>query len=157
MPGRSNRHQKRREAIREILRGEDVGSQSDLLGRLEARGFSVTQSSVSRDLQEIGVAKVEGRYVLTEALSGLAAPRDELTEVAGSIARMRPAGPNLLVLQTGPGRAPVVSVALDEARWPEIVGTIAGDDTVFIATTGRRQQASVEARLGQIIREQQHA
>lgn len=153
MPSHPDRHRRRREAIREILGGEAIRSQGELLGRLAERGFQVTQSSVSRDLQDLGVAKVEGRYVLAETLAGLAAPQDGLAEVAPSITRVVPAGPNLLVLRTGPGRAQLVSVALDAARWPEIVGTLAGDDTVFIATAGRSAQARIQARLQQIARE----
>jgi transcriptional regulator of arginine metabolism len=142
----------RQKAIREILADEEIHSQEELLEQLSDRGFEVTQPSVSRDLQEMHVAKVDGRYVVVGALAAPpdAAPvplRTELLEAARSIVSVRAAGPNLLVVLTPPGRASVVSVAIDRAAWPEVVGTVAGDDTLFIATASRKHQAAVEARL----------
>ncbi len=152
----------RQEAIRQILRADRVHSQGELLTRLRRRGLCATQPSVSRDLQEMRVAKVEGRYVLSEALAP--APRvaavpdppdpiDELSEVMGAVRRLRAAGPNILVVQTPPGRAPAVAVAIDRARWPEVAGTIAGDDTLLVLSESRRHQQRIEARLGELLRE----
>jgi len=152
MPSRNDSWAERQQAIREILAGEAVHSQEELLERLCARGFEVTQPSVSRDLQEMHVAKIEGRYVIAEAL--LPKPgRSELAEAAASILSVRPAGPNLLVVLTPPGRASVVSVAIDRAAWPEVVGTVAGDDTLFVATPGKKQQALVQTRLARAKKE----
>lgn len=144
----------RQAAIRQILRAERVHSQGELLMRLRRRGLSATQPSVSRDLLEMRVAKVEGRYVLADALRP--APRaepardrvDERSKVS-----FRGAGPNVLVVQTPPGRAPAVAVAIDRARWPEVVGTIAGDDTLLVLSESRRHQQRIEARLGELLRE----
>jgi transcriptional regulator of arginine metabolism len=148
MPSKVELWSKRQAAIREILSTEVVRNQVELLAHLEKYGFRVTQSSVSRDLQEMRVIKVGGQYTLGESLLGANQPvPDELGEAAAAINNYRSAGPHLLVINTPPGRAAVVGLAIDRARWPEIVGTVAGDDTLFIATAGRYAQDKVNARL----------
>lgn len=156
MPAPDTHWRKRRQAIRELLRKERVANQSQLLRRLRARGFRATQSSISRDLKELRAAKVEGRYLLEEALLSrvTGAPSgDELSELGPWIERVRPAGPHLLVLHTPPGRASPVGIAIDRAGWPEVVGTVAGDDTLLVATSGRRDQARLRARLQRVAKE----
>jgi Arginine repressor, C-terminal domain len=78
---------------------------------------------------------------------------DELSEVIGAVRSVRSAGPNLLVLKTPPGRAAAVAVAIDRAPWPEVVGTIAGDDTLLVLSSDRRHQQRIEARLGRLLKE----
>lgn len=134
----------RRQAIRQILETEEIACQQDLLERLTCRGFQVTQSSVSRDLQAIGMLKVAGRYIASTAL---ATHTSELKPTARGIERVKRAGPNLLVVRTPPGQASVVALAIDRAAWPEVTGTLAGDDTVFVATSTQADQTVVEARL----------
>ncbi len=153
MPSKTEEWSERQAAIRQILAAEAIRSQAELIERLQTRGFQVTQSSVSRDLQEMRVAKLEGRYVPAEMLLGAPPPLSDLGESASSIQRVRTAGPNLLVLNTPPGRASAVAVAIDRARWPEVVGTIAGDDTIFLATAGRREQLKLSAKLNHLIKE----
>ncbi len=154
----------RQAAIREILSAEPVRSQSELLRRLRRRGVLATQPSVSRDLLEMRVAKVEGRYVLADALARPAAssPRthqsgegtpDELFEVLGLVRGFAAAGPNILVVQTPPGSANAVAEAVDRVRWPEVVGTLAGDNTLLVLTRSRRYQQRVEARLEELSKE----
>lgn len=163
MPRSGENWRERQEAIRAILDAEAVESQEQLVRRLKRRGFRVTQSSVSRDLAELGAAKVEGRYVALERLAGAVAPggpsvtgvaaaADRLAEVASFVEAVAPAGPHLLVVRTPPGAASPVGIAIDAARWPEVVGTVAGDDTLFIALPGRAAQARVEARLARLSR-----
>ncbi len=152
MPVKSDNWEQRQAAIREIVASRKIRRQSDLVPLLEARGFAVTQSSVSRDFAEMRFAKVGGRYVMSEGL--VASPSgppagDELHEAAALVMRVRAAGPNLLVLQTPAGRAAAVALAIDHAAWPEVVGTIAGDDAVFVATANRVAQARVHSRLNQ--------
>jgi transcriptional regulator of arginine metabolism len=147
MPSKGESWSERQDAVRRILADEGVRNQTELLKRLQKRGFRVTQSSVSRDLQELGAVKVGGRYVARETLAGRVPARGGLEEIAGSILQVRPAGPNILVVLTPPGRASTVALILDGAEWSEIVGTVAGDDTLFVATTGHREQAKVAARL----------
>jgi transcriptional regulator of arginine metabolism len=163
VPRNGENWRERQDAIRAILEAEAVESQEQLVRRLKRRGFRVTQSSVSRDLAELGVAKVDGHYVALERLAESAAPgrngaataavaSERLAAVVSFLREIAPAGPHLLVVKTPPGAASPVGIAIDAARWPEVVGTVAGDDTLFIATAGRAPQARVEARLAQLVR-----
>lgn len=152
MPHRSDAWQTRWAAIEAILSGGVVHSQDELLRALRARGFTVTQSSVSRDLREMGVAKVDGRYVPGRELGGGGGSAD-LRAVTRFVTSVETAGPNLLVLKTTTGTAQTVGIAVDRERWPEIVGTVAGDDTMFIAVKNRTHQAHVEARLAALMKE----
>jgi transcriptional regulator of arginine metabolism len=137
--------QERRSAITRLLRGGIVRTQEDLARRLRALGHEVTQSSISRDLRELRVLKASGRYVL---------PPDEVTRTNGDFSTLaqfvrglRTAGPSLSVVRTTIGAAQSVAVAIDRAEWPEVVGTISGDDTIFIATRSARDQRALLARL----------
>ena len=142
MPSEQEARDQRHKAIRTILRRGAVRRQEDLVARLGQEGFEATQSSVSRDLRELGVAKVGGRYVIASP-----APSSSAGDVAHLLRAVRPAGPHLTVLLTETGAAQAVGVALDRAGWAEIVGTIAGDDTLFLATAGPRDQSRVLHRL----------
>jgi transcriptional regulator of arginine metabolism len=140
----------RRHAIMRILRGGVVRRQSDLAQLLKRDGFEVTQSSVSRDLRELGVLKASGRYLL---------PPDEVSRANGDfgalaqfVRAVRPAGSSITVIRTTIGAAPSVAVALDKAEWPEVVGTISGDDTIFVATQDARAQQRLIARLDSLFR-----
>jgi transcriptional regulator of arginine metabolism len=121
----------RREALKRIIRNGVVGRQAELVRLLKRAGYPVTQSSVSRDLRDLGVAKLGDRYVLAE---DAAAPVAGLAAVAAFVQDTVPAGPHLTVVRTAIGSAQSVAAAIDRARWPEVVGTISGDDTIFIAT-----------------------
>jgi transcriptional regulator of arginine metabolism len=135
----------RRGAIARILRRGIVHRQSELVSLLKRDGYDVTQSSVSRDLRGLGVLKAAGRYVM---------PPDEITRANGDFGTLaqfvrgvRTAGPSLTVLRTTIGAAQSVAVAIDKAEWPEVVGTISGDDTIFIATERETTQSRLLARL----------
>src|SRR5215471_18359097 len=140
----------RRGAIMRILRAGLVRKQQDLVRLLKKEGHDATQSSISRDLRDLGVLKASGRYVL---------PPDELTRANGDfgslaqfVRELRRAGPSITVLRTTIGAAQSVAVAIDRAEWPEVAGTISGDDTIFIATAGLRQQQSLVTRLRALFR-----
>jgi transcriptional regulator of arginine metabolism len=147
----SDAHQlERRGAILRILRSGLVGKQADLVRLLKKEGHPVTQSSVSRDLRDLGVLKARGRYVL---------PPDEVTRANGDfgtltqfVRELRSAGPSLTVLRTTIGAAQSVAVAIDKAQWPEVAGTISGDDTIFIATANARAQQELLGRLRTLFR-----
>jgi transcriptional regulator of arginine metabolism len=147
----------RRAAIEQILREHEVHSQGELLKRLRRRGFRVTQPSVSRDLHDLGVIKADGRYLPAEALGVRESASPELDEAAAYVISWATAGPHLLVVRTPAGTASIVALAVDAAGWPELVGSIAGDDTLFLATPGRRQQARIEGRLARLARRSVHA
>ncbi len=140
----------RRNAIVRILRDGVVRRQSDLAQLLRRDGFAVTQSSVSRDLRELGVLKASGRYLL---------PPDEISRANGDfgalaqfVRSVRRAGSSLTVIKTSIGAASSVAVALDKAEWPEVVGTISGDDTIFIATLDAHAQRRLIERLDSLFR-----
>jgi transcriptional regulator of arginine metabolism len=126
-----------------------VGRQAELVALLRQLGFEATQSSVSRDLRELGVAKIGDRYVLPE--NGIAdnavTPKSHFSSLRQFVHERTTAGVNLTVLKTRVGSAQSVAVAIDAARWPEVVGTISGDDTIFIATAGAREQVQLGERL----------
>ena len=140
----------RRQAVVRILREGVVHRQEDLVRLLRSQGHEVTQSSISRDLRDLGVLKASGRYVL---------PLDEVSRTQGDFAMLaqfvrglKRAGPSLTVLRTTIGAAQSVAVAIDRAEWPEVAGTISGDDTIFIATATGRAQEELIARLQAIFR-----
>ena len=139
----------RREALRQIITHTAVGRQADLVRLLARAGHRATQSSVSRDLRELGVAKLGDRYVLPDdapaAGNGFAA-------VASFVREVQPAGASLTVVRTSAGAAQSVAIVLDRARWPEVVGTISGDDTIFVATANAAAQRKLLSRLHGIFR-----
>ena len=135
----------RRDAIVRILRLTAVGRQAELVALLHRAGFDATQSSVSRDLRELGVVKGADRYLLPAAEDALTPSHFE--DVRSFMKGYRAAGPTLTVLRTTTGAAPSVAIAIDKAHWPEIVGTIAGDDTIFIATESMRAQRKLHDHL----------
>lgn len=139
----------RRATIVKILREQAVGRQSDLVRLLHKLGHDATQSSVSRDLRELGVLKAGDRYVLMPELQERVNNFDAL---AGFVREIHSAGATLTVVKTTVGAAQSVAVAVDRAQWPEVVGTISGDDTIFIATQGASQQKKVLQRLHSIFR-----
>jgi transcriptional regulator of arginine metabolism len=143
-------HIDRHMAILRILRSGIVRRQNDLALMLRREGFEVTQSSVSRDLRELGVLKASGRYLL---------PPDEISRANGDfgalaqfVRTVMPAGASLTVVRTTIGAAPSVAVAIDKAEWPEVVGTISGDDTIFVATNDARAQQRLLERLNSLFR-----
>jgi transcriptional regulator of arginine metabolism len=141
----------RRAAILRIIRESTVHNQDELVKVLRRQGFEATQSSVSRDLRDLGVAKAGDRYILPTAES--AGEANPFTAVANFVLQARTAGPSLTVVKTASGHAQSVTVAIDQANWPEVVGTISGDDTIFIATEDARAQRKLRERLRDIFGE----
>ncbi len=153
MPASAEQQIERRRAIAAILRERPVATQGELVRALRELGFDATQSSVSRDLRILGAAKeAEGYRLRADAQ---AAAGDAFAEVAGFVRAVKRAGANLVVVQTGIGAAQRVAVALDRSRWPEIVGTLSGDDTIFVATAGAAASARLESRLNDIFAERE--
>lgn len=121
-----SRKRRRQEALQQLIKSTKIATQEDLKEELEALGFHVTQSSLSRDINELGIVKQNGYYCLfaSNRLGGIIPP------ITSSIA----AGPNLIVLKTLPSMAPSMGAQIDSENLGGIVGTVAGDDTVFVAT-----------------------
>ena len=145
MPTDKGRDERRR-FILELLRKERIGSQEELQARLSAAGYSATQSSISRDLRDLEVAKAGGRYVVTGGRQA------DLNLVQQFLVSAKKAGPHLIVLRTLPGAASPVASALDLAGLPEVVGTVAGDDTVFVAVASPAGQNNLIQQLTSLLR-----
>ena len=135
----------RRAAILRIIRESTVHNQDELVKVLRKQGFDATQSSVSRDLRELGVAKAGDHYIVPGG--DTVAAGTPFAAVANFVIDVRTAGPSLTVVKTTTGTAQSVAVAIDESNWPEVVGTISGDDTIFIATEDGREQRKLRERL----------
>ena len=139
---RRQRHLK----ILELVTTLPIGTQEELVAALTEAGWEVTQSSVSRDIKALGLVKVDGRYRRPLITSDVGLTPDQQRIAEGVLAAL-PAGDSLVVLRTPPGEANRVGVALDRSEWPELIGTIAGDDTIFVAVRNRAAQKSVLAQL----------
>ena len=124
----------RQRLIADWLREGRVGSQEELVARLALTGIVATQATVSRDLEELGAIKRrgDGGYALENAVAPMQADAKLDRLLAEHVTVIMPAG-SLIVLRTPPGSASLVASTIDVAALPEIVGTIAGDDTIFLA------------------------
>ena len=124
----------RQQKILEIISARRVATQQQLAGELKRRGIAVTQSSVSRDIVELGLTKLQGRYTAPQAA------------FAGSpVVNVDTAGDNLIVIKTVIGQASATALAIDRANVSGIVGTVAGDDTLFVAVkTGDAQRTAMK-------------
>ena len=144
MPHSSEEQSLRRETIRQLLQRGPADTQQALVDELNERGLVATQSSVSRDLKELGAIKTSQGYELPAAMT---AAGDELSGVAEFLRSITPAGPNLTVIRTAIGAAQRVALALDRSGWPEMVGNIGGDDTVFVASDSAASQKILIAKI----------
>jgi transcriptional regulator of arginine metabolism len=133
----------RRTAIVRLLRSSSVRRQQELVRLLKREGHAVTQSSVSRDLRELGVLKHSEGYVLPDKAELAARTQDKFSAVAQFVREVRTAGPSITVVKTTIGSASSVAAAIDKAGWDDVAGTVSGDDTIFIATADSRAQSRV--------------
>ena len=141
----------RRSQILDLLRAEEVETQEDLRRKLARRGIHVTQATVSRDIEELGLVKTRTGYRLPEAAEPITPLQPALTVVLKEFLTDVLQAANLVVLKTRPGNAHSVAVALDAEPWEGVVGTIAGDDTIFIATTSSRQAEAVRKKIRALV------
>ncbi|HET8762704.1 MAG TPA: arginine repressor [Gemmatimonadales bacterium] len=147
----TNDRRKRQLKILEMIETRALKTQEDVAEALASEGWEVTQSSVSRDIAALGLVKVGGAYRRPEAGAVNVDDPDE-RRIAEGVLTAEPAGDALVVLHTPPGEASRVGAALDRLAWGEIVGTIAGDDTIFLATHGRGAQRRLLRLLGRFVR-----
>jgi transcriptional regulator of arginine metabolism len=146
----------RQGAIRDLLGRRDVRTQQELAAALRERGFRATQATISRDVAELGLVKVHRNGLFVYAVP----PRPSESEPSAEerLAKLlrdlpvdvREAG-LLLVVRTLSGSAHPMASALDRAHWPEVVGSIAGDDTLFIAFSDRSSLHRVRKRLARLM------
>jgi transcriptional regulator of arginine metabolism len=143
----------RHAAILRIVRRDRVDSQERLRELLRAEGYAVTQATLSRDLRLLGLAKVadaDGGSRYAAPPEGGAGIRPHLEQLLPTLlVSLDPVGP-FLVLKTATGAAQPLGVAVDGAGWPEVIGTIAGDDTLLVITKGERARRAVHVRLKEL-------
>jgi transcriptional regulator of arginine metabolism len=150
-PARLAKPQRQHRVIR-LLEQHNVVSQQQLVELLAADGVVATQATVSRDLEELGAIKVraaggESVYAIPELPKDQKAPEDHLRRVFGEWVVEVAHSANLVVLRTPPGSAHVVGSALDRAALPEILGTVAGDDTLLVVASERAGGRKVAQQL----------
>jgi transcriptional regulator of arginine metabolism len=143
----------RHAAIMRIVRQDTVGSQEQLRERLKAEGFAVTQATLSRDIRELGLAKVaapDGGSHYSASAEGNSGVRPHLEQLLPTmLVSAEGVGP-LLVLKTTTGGAQALGLALDGAGWNEIIGTIAGDDAILVITRSERARRAVQVRIQEL-------
>jgi len=139
---------RRREALRAVLSETKIGNQATLLRELENRGFRVTQATVSRDLRELGIIRVRTagggfRYERIETPDP-ATSLDRLRALARAAIRGVKGTGSLVLIKTVPGGAAGIASLIDGLEQPEILGTVAGDDTILVVVNGEEKRAHVE-------------
>lgn len=145
----------RHEKIIELIQEYDIDTQEELAARLNEAGFKVTQATVSRDIRALKLMKVAGkdgksRYaILTELSAELG---DKYTRILQDTLTSLDVGQNMLVIRTVPGMAMGVAAALDALKWKEILGSIAGDDTVMCVARDAEQAEIVAEKLKGILK-----
>jgi transcriptional regulator of arginine metabolism len=146
--------ERRQRAILTLVATRPIHSQEELAEMLEAQGFETTQATISRDIKDLGLAKLsikngngnghQFKYVLpTPQLSFASRLHRAVTELVTNIA----SSVNLIVLRTPPGSAMLVATAIDEAQWPEIIGSIAGDDTIMVIVRDPKETPIIVQRF----------
>lgn len=153
MPSDLETRDQRRQAIVELMREYAITGQGALLALLKERGIHATQSSVSRDLQALKVWRKGRHYTLPQEEDLQLPEAAALEDVEVFLRTVKTAGPNLTILRTVVGAAQTVAVAIDNSDWTEVAGTMAGDDTVFIATADADGQTVLLRRLARIFAE----
>jgi transcriptional regulator of arginine metabolism len=149
---------RRQRVIADLLRGGAIASQEEVTERLAAAGFAVTQATVSRDLDQLGAVKVKKggtlRYMLPDEIGDTDWAAGRLGRVLVQwVLSIEGAGP-LLVLKTPPGSAHIVGVAFDQAKLPEVAGTICGDDTIFVALRDQVDSGALAHHLSNLSQDQ---
>ena len=142
---------KRLEKIKELIEKFPIGTQAELTAALRDYGIEVTQATVSRDIKELGLVKTrteKGRshYAVPKAHGEMLSPERLLRTIKDCVISVQ-SGDDLVVVRTLPGTAQAVGYAIDSLNWPEVLGTIGGDDTLFIAPVGRRLLGQLMKRL----------
>ena len=137
-------------AIRQVVEQKPVHSQEELRQRLASMGFVVTQATLSRDIKEIGLVKraADGAYQAAGGESGSTATAVmALSRALGEFLLSVDAAQQLVVVKTGPGQAQLLGLAIDRARLTDVVGTIAGDDTILVVCRDARSAISTRTTL----------
>ena len=142
---------RRQRKIQELVTGQTIRTQDELCLQLDAFGFKATQATVSRDIKELGLVKVPGpgddyHYAMANEAQTVGV-QERLEKVCRDIVTACACSDNLVVVRTLPGNAQALAILLDNVGWQEVMGTIAGDDTVFMAVRQRAGAELVRKRL----------
>lgn len=147
---------RRQRALADLIRAEPLASQEEVTARLAAHGFQVNQATVSRDLEQLGAVKVKRGgvlgYALPDQIGDSDWSADRLQRILSEWVRSVEAAGNLVIVKTPPGSAHLVAHAIDHTPLPEVAGTIAGDDTLFIAVSNSADLDEVTEKLRGLIR-----
>jgi len=139
--------QQRHAAIRELLGKTAVTSQDELRRKLAGRGFHVTQATLSRDIHELRLSKGPAGYSLPGSAEADGDDLPGIREVLESFGLEVRQAQNLLIMVTTTGSAQPIAAGIDYEDWPEVVGTIAGDDTVLVVCPDEKQASLLKARI----------
>lgn len=153
--GLSARKIERLDAIRELVSSRQVTSQQELRRRLVKRGFDVTQATLSRDIRELKLVKGADGYAFSAGANGSENGSEDalpgIDQMLASFGLKVKQALNQLVVITASGAAQPVALAIDGESWPEVVGTIAGDDTVLVICPDQKQASMLGQRIDALI------
>jgi transcriptional regulator of arginine metabolism len=147
--------QLRQRSIRDLVEQRTIRTQQELAAALRERGFRTTQATISRDVAELGLIKIDREGTVAYGLpprlvEAETSGEDRLRKLFRDLpVEVREAG-LLIVVRTLPGSAHAIAAALDRSRWPEVVGSIAGDDTLFVACPDRPSLTRLKRRLARL-------
>jgi len=141
----------RQKAILDIVQSGEIASQEELMHGLKARHIEVSQATLSRDIQELRLAKTAGVYSVVDFEPASKPSEESFRRIIREFLVDVSVAQNIVVLKTGPGHASTVSQALDEAAWPEAIGTIAGENTIFVAVRSGRDGKKLERRIRELL------
>ena len=142
----------RQKAILEILRKGTIASQEDLQDALGKKGIEVGQATLSRDIREMGLVKSAEGYGLPQGALAAEPVLPPVARLVREFVQEIRQAQNLLVIKTIVGSAQPVAAALDGEHWPEVVGTLAGDDTILVISSDKKTAAGLAARIRAMLR-----
>jgi transcriptional regulator of arginine metabolism len=141
----------RQRAVLDVLKHGSIASQEDLQRHLRRRGFKVGQATLSRDIRDLNLSKTPQGYALAQGENGVGAALPPASRLVREFVLDVRSAQNLLVIKTIVGSAQPVAAAMDETDWPELVGTIAGDDTILIVCPDKEQAKMVAGRIEEMM------
>lgn len=146
---------RRQKKIQELISKESIRTQEELAQRLFEEGFNVTQATVSRDIKEMGLIKVPGigdeyRYAIQGEVSSSVSYQDRLKRMWKEVVVSFDNSENIIAVRTMPGNAQALALLLDNSSWKEIIGTVAGDDTIFLLIKPKDKVTAIMQRLSEL-------
>jgi len=141
----------RQRAILNLLKHEPVANQDELQKALRKRGIKAGQATLSRDIRELGLSKTANGYAMSHAEGGSTPALPPVSRLVREFAFEVRTAQNLLVIKTSIGSAQPVAAALDDQEWPEVVGTVAGDDTILIVCPDNKDTLRLASRIQEML------